>query len=53
LLVATRFIAAGALVSLWMCREIHFSRWQKADVIHLFATSLLMVTFTYGPLFWG
>ena len=53
LFAATRFIAAGVLVSLWMWREIHFSKWQKKDVIRLFAASLLMVTLTYGPLFWG
>ena len=53
LFAATRFIAAGVLVSLWMWREIHVSAWQKNDVIRLFAASLLMVTLTYGPLFWG
>jgi drug/metabolite transporter (DMT)-like permease len=53
LFAATRFIAAGALVSLWMWREIHFSKWQKKDVVRLFPASLLMVTLTYGPLFWG
>jgi drug/metabolite transporter (DMT)-like permease len=53
LFAATRFIAAGMLVSLWMWQEIHFSEWQKKDVIRLFAASLLMVTLTYGPLFWG
>jgi drug/metabolite transporter (DMT)-like permease len=53
LFAATRFIAAGVLVSLWMCPEIHVSAWQKNDVIRLFAASLLMVTLTYGPLFWG
>jgi drug/metabolite transporter (DMT)-like permease len=53
LFAATRFIAAGVLVSLWMWREIDFSEWQKNDVIRLFAASLLMVTLTYGPLFWG
>jgi drug/metabolite transporter (DMT)-like permease len=52
LFAATRFIAAGVLVSLWMWREIDFS-WQKNDVIRLFAASLLMVTLSYGPLFWG
>jgi drug/metabolite transporter (DMT)-like permease len=50
---ATRFIVAGVLVSLWMWPEIHFSGWQKNDVIRLFAASLLIVTLTYGPLFWG
>jgi drug/metabolite transporter (DMT)-like permease len=44
LFAATRFIAAGVLVSLWMWREIHFSKWQRSDVIRLFAASLLMVT---------
>jgi drug/metabolite transporter (DMT)-like permease len=53
LFAATRFIAAGMIVSLWVWREIHFSEWQKNDVIRLFAASLLMVTLTYGPLFWG
>jgi drug/metabolite transporter (DMT)-like permease len=53
LFAATRFMTAGMLVSLWVWREIHFSEWQKKDVIHLFAASLLMVTLTYGPLFWG
>jgi drug/metabolite transporter (DMT)-like permease len=48
LFAATRFIAAGMLVSLWVWREIHFSEWQKKDVIRLFAASLLMVTLTYG-----
>ena len=50
---ATRFIVAGVLVSLWMWRETHFSKWQKNDVIRLFAASLLMVTLTYGPLYCG
>jgi drug/metabolite transporter (DMT)-like permease len=53
LFAATRFIAAGVLVSLWMWREIQVSKWQKKDIIRLFAASLLMVTLTYGPLFWG
>jgi drug/metabolite transporter (DMT)-like permease len=53
LFAATRFIAAGMIVSLWVWREIDFSEWQKNDVIRLFAASLLMVTLTYGPLFWG
>jgi drug/metabolite transporter (DMT)-like permease len=53
LFAATRFIAAGVLVSLWVWREIHLSKWQKNDVIRLFAASLLMVTLTYGPLYWG
>jgi drug/metabolite transporter (DMT)-like permease len=39
LFAATRFIAAGVLVSLWMCPEIHVSAWQKNDVIRLFAAS--------------
>jgi hypothetical protein len=29
LFAATRFMAAGMLVSLWMRREIHFSEWQR------------------------
>jgi drug/metabolite transporter (DMT)-like permease len=53
LFAATRFFAAGALVSLWMWREVHFSNWRKKDVIRLFAASLLIVTLTYGPLYWG
>ena len=53
LFAATRFIVAGVLVSLWMWRETHFSKWQKNDVIRLFTASLLMVTLTYGPLYWG
>jgi drug/metabolite transporter (DMT)-like permease len=53
LFAATRFIAAGMLVSLRVWRGIHFSEWQKHDVIRLFAASLLMVSLTYGPLFWG
>jgi drug/metabolite transporter (DMT)-like permease len=53
LFAATRFIVAGVLVSLWMWRETHFSKWQKNDVIRLLAASLLMVTLTYGPLYWG
>jgi drug/metabolite transporter (DMT)-like permease len=53
LFAATRFIAAGMLVSLWVWRGIHFSEWQRKDVVRLFAASLLMVTLTYGPLFWG
>jgi drug/metabolite transporter (DMT)-like permease len=53
LFAATRFIAAGVLVSLWMGREIHVSEWQNKDVMRLFPASLLMVTLTYGPLFWG
>jgi drug/metabolite transporter (DMT)-like permease len=53
LFAATRFVAAGVLVSLWMWQEIHVSKWQKKDVMRLFAASLLMVTLTYGPLFWG
>jgi drug/metabolite transporter (DMT)-like permease len=53
LFAATRFLAAGVLVSLWMWREMHFSQWQKKDVLRLFAASLLIVTLTYGPLFWG
>ena len=36
-----------------MWREIHFSEWQNKDAIRLFAASVLMVTLTYGPLFWG
>jgi drug/metabolite transporter (DMT)-like permease len=53
LFAATRFIAAGVLVSLWMWQEIYVSKCQKKDVMRLFAASLLMVTLTYGPLFWG
>jgi drug/metabolite transporter (DMT)-like permease len=53
LFAATRFIAAGVLVSLWVWREIDFSRWRKEDVMRLLAAGVLMVTLTYGPLFWG
>jgi drug/metabolite transporter (DMT)-like permease len=53
LFAATRFMAAGVLVSFWMWREIHFSDWRKKDVIRLFAAGLLIITLTYGPLYWG
>jgi drug/metabolite transporter (DMT)-like permease len=53
LFASTRFTAAGLLVSLWMWREIRLSNWRKNDVIRLFAASLLMITLSYGPLFWG
>jgi drug/metabolite transporter (DMT)-like permease len=53
LFASTRFIAAGVLVSLWMRREMRFSKWRRIDVIRLFAASLLMITLCYGPLFWG
>jgi drug/metabolite transporter (DMT)-like permease len=53
LFAATRFFAAGALVALWTWREVHFSDWRRKDVIRLFAASLLIVTLTYGPLYWG
>jgi drug/metabolite transporter (DMT)-like permease len=53
LFAATRFMAAGVLVSLWMWREIHLSDWQKNDLVRLFAASVLIVTLTYGPLYWG
>jgi drug/metabolite transporter (DMT)-like permease len=53
LFAATRLIAAGVLVSLWVWRDIHVSKWQKKDVMRLFTASLLMVTLTYGPLYWG
>jgi drug/metabolite transporter (DMT)-like permease len=36
-----------------MWREIHLSDWERKDVIRLFAASLLIVTLTYGPLYWG
>ena len=53
LFAGTRFMAAGVLVSLWMWREVHLSDWERKDVIRLFAASLLIVTLTYGPLYWG
>jgi drug/metabolite transporter (DMT)-like permease len=53
LFAGSRFMAAGVLVSLWMWGEIHLSDWQRKDVIRLFAASLLIVTLTYGPLYWG
>jgi drug/metabolite transporter (DMT)-like permease len=53
LFAGTRFMAAGVLVSLWMWREMHHSDWQRKDVIRLVAASLLIVTLTYGPLYWG
>jgi drug/metabolite transporter (DMT)-like permease len=53
LFAATRFTAAGLLVSLWTWREMHVSQWRRPDIIRLVAASLLMITLCYGPLFWG
>lgn len=53
LFAATRFIAAGLIVFVWTRPEMQFPKWRKRDVIRLFCASLLMITLSYGPLFWG
>jgi drug/metabolite transporter (DMT)-like permease len=53
LFAATRFIAAGVLLLSWGLFKGSVSIPDRKDVLRLIVTSLLMITFCYGPLFWG
>ncbi len=50
---ATRFLAAGVLIAAYLMVRGKWVRFGRREAVRLTLVSLLMVTLTYGLLFWG
>ena len=53
LFAGTRFVVAGLLIAAFVALRGESLRFARSDIARLLAVSLLLVTLSYGLLFWG